>query len=155
MFTLFWCSFTSAEVCIDGQKASAVLYTLNGIFIHQAMIVISSSNMNFPLNLERKVNLNVLSVSRSEPLMSFATVAGFGSAATTYTGSACEQLCGRAREIDVHMSLCGCCRLRTKLKTTNGIMHVILDTCTRPSRFSACNIEKLGVAWRRSYLAYA
>ena len=25
-------------------------------FIHQAMIAISSSNMNFPLNLERNVN---------------------------------------------------------------------------------------------------
>ena len=38
--------------------------------------------MNFLLNLERKVNLVVLNVSRSEPLMPFATVAGFGSAAT-------------------------------------------------------------------------
>ena len=28
-------------------------------------------------------------------------------------------------------------------------MHVILDT--RPSRFSACNIEKLGVALERGY----
>ena len=62
--------------------ASAVLYTTNGIFIHQAMIAISSSNMNFPLNLERKVNLVILNVSRSEPLMPFVTVAGFGSAAT-------------------------------------------------------------------------
>ena len=78
--------------------------------------------------------------------MPFATVAGFGSAATMYIGSACEQLCGRARAIDVHTSLCGCCCLRTKLKTTNDIMHMILDTCTRPSRFSAYNIEKLGVA---------
>ena len=127
--------------------ASAVLYTSNGIFIHQAITVISSLSMNFPLNLERKVNLVVLNVSHSEPLMPFATVAGFGSAATIYTGSACEQLCGRATAIDVHKSLCGCCRLRTKLKTTNDIMHMILDT--RPSRFSACNIEKLGVAWGR------
>ena len=62
--------------------ASAVLYTSNGIFIHQAMIAISSSNTNFPLNLERKVNLVVLNVSHSEPLMPLATVAGFGSAAT-------------------------------------------------------------------------
>ena len=65
-----------------GQKASAVLYTSNGIFIHQAMIVISSSNSNFPLNLERKVNLVVLNISRSEPLMPVATVATFGSAVT-------------------------------------------------------------------------
>ena len=135
--------------------ASAVLYTSNGIFIHQAMTAISSSSMNFPLNLERKVNLVVLNVSCSESLMPFATVAGFGSAATIYTGSACEQLhvCGRARAIDVHTSLCGCCCLRTKLKTTNDIMHVILDT--RPSRFSACNIEKLGVAWGRGYCTVA
>ena len=47
--------FTSAEVCLHGQKASAVLHTSNG-FIHQAMIAISSLNMNFPLNLERNVN---------------------------------------------------------------------------------------------------
>ena len=32
-------------------------------------------------------------------------------------------------------------------------MHVILDT--RPSRFSACNIEKLGVAWGRGYSVLA
>ena len=29
-------------------------------------------------------------------------------------------------------------------------MHVILDT--RPSRFSACNIENIGVAWGRGYI---
>ena len=57
--------------------ASAVLCTSNGIFINQAMTAISSSSMNFPLNLERKVNLVVLNISRSEPLMLFATVAGF------------------------------------------------------------------------------
>ena len=90
-------------------------------------------------------NLVVLNVSRSEPLMPFATVAGFGSAATIL--AAREELCGLVRAIDVHTSLCGCCCLRTKLKTTNNIMHVILDT--RPSHFSACNIEKLGVAWGR------
>ena len=56
--------------------ASAVLYTSNGIFIHQLMTVISSSSINIPLNLERKVNLVVLNVSHSEPLMPFATVAG-------------------------------------------------------------------------------
>ena len=48
--------FTSTEVCLHGQKASAVLHTSNRMFIHQAMIAISSSNMNFPLNLERNVN---------------------------------------------------------------------------------------------------
>ena len=99
--------------------ASAVLYTSNGIFIHQAMTAISSSSINFPLNLKRKVNLVVLNVSCSEPLMPFATVAGFGGAATIYTGSACKQLhvCGRARAIDVHTSLCGCCRLAPTHKT--------------------------------------
>ena len=51
-------------------------------FIHQATTAISSLNMNFLLNLERKINLVVLNVSRSEPLKPFATVAGFGSAAT-------------------------------------------------------------------------
>ena len=39
--------------------------------IHQTMIAISSSNMNFLLNLERSVNLVVLNVSCSEPLMPF------------------------------------------------------------------------------------
>ena len=52
------------------------------------MIAISSSNTNFLLNLERKVDLVVLNVSRSEPLMPFATVARFGSAATIRMGAA-------------------------------------------------------------------
>ena len=33
--------------------------------------------------------------------------------------------------------------------STGDVTHVTLDT--RPSRFSACNIEKLGVAWGRGY----
>ena len=82
--------------------------------------------------------------------MPFATVAGFGSAATILAVHVSSYVRGRATAIDVHTSLCGCCCLRTKLKTTNDIMHVILDT--RPSRFSACNIEKLGVAWGRGYV---
>ena len=82
--------------------ASAVLYTSNGIFIHQAMTAISSSSMNFLLNLERKVNLVVLNVSRSEPLMPFATVAGLGSTATilaahasSYVGEQGQLMCTR------------------------------------------------------------
>ena len=58
--------------------------------------------MNFPLNLERKVNLVVLNVSRSEPLMPFTTVAGFGSAATilaahasSYVGGPGQLMCIR------------------------------------------------------------
>ena len=86
--------FTYAEVCIDGQKASAVLFTSNRIFIHQAMIAISSSNMNFHLNLKRKVNLVVLNVSRSEPLMPFATVAVFGRAATILAAHASSYVSG-------------------------------------------------------------
>ena len=34
--------------------------------------------------------------------------------------------------------------------SASDIMHVTLDT--RPSGFSACNIEKLGVAWGRGYM---
>ena len=82
--------------------ASAVLYTSNGVFIHQAMTAISSSSINFPLNSERKVNLVVLNVSRSEPLMPFATVAGFGSAAiilaahaSSYVGGQGQLMCTR------------------------------------------------------------
>ena len=78
--------------------------------------------------------------------MPFATVGGFGSAATilaahvsSYVGGPGQLMCIRHYAVSV--------RLRTKLKTTNDIMQVILDT--RPSRFSACNIEKLGVAWGR------
>ena len=33
--------------------------------------------------------------------------------------------------------------------STGDVTHATLDT--RPSRFSACNIEKLGVAWGRGY----
>ena len=62
--------------------------------IHQTMIAISSSNMNFPLNLERRVNLVVLNVSHSEPLMPFATVAGFGSAATILAANASSYVGG-------------------------------------------------------------
>ena len=82
--------------------ASAVLYTSNGVFFHQAMTAISSSSMNILLNLERKVNLVVLNVRRSEPLMPFATVAGFGSAATilaahasSYVGGPGQLMCIR------------------------------------------------------------
>ena len=75
--------------------ASAVLYTSNGVYIHQAMTAISSSSMNFPLNWERNVNLVVLNVSRSEPLMPFATVAGFGSAATILAAHASSYVGGR------------------------------------------------------------
>ena len=80
--------------------ASAVLYTSNGVFIHQAMTAISSSSIHFPLNSERKVNL--VDVSRSEPLMPFATVAGFGSAAiilaahaSSYVGGQGQLMCIR------------------------------------------------------------
>ena len=34
--------------------------------------------------------------------------------------------------------------------STGDVTHVTLDT--RPSRFSACSIEKLGVAWGRGYM---
>ena len=58
------------------------------------MIAISSSNMNFPLNLERKVNLVVLNVIHSEPLMPFTTVARFGSAATILAAHASSYVDG-------------------------------------------------------------
>ena len=77
-------------------------------------------------------DLVVLNVSRSEPSSYAICYCSWIWQCSYYTGSACEQLCGRARAIEVHTSLCGCCCLRTKLKTTNDIMHVILDT--RPSR---------------------
>ena len=47
-----------------------------------------------------------------------------------------------------HPSLCF---VATFYHMTVDITHVILDT--RPSRFSACNIEKLGRAWVRGYEA--
>ena len=87
---------------MDRKQVLYYYYTWNGIFIHQAMIAILSLNMNFPLNLERKVNLVVLNVSRSEPLMPFATVAGIGSAATilavyasSYVGGPGQLMCIR------------------------------------------------------------
>ena len=81
---------------------SAVLCTSNGVFFHQAMTAISSSSMNFPLNLERKVNLVVLNVSHSEPLMPFATVAGFGSAATILAAHASSYVGGQGQLMCTH-----------------------------------------------------
>ena len=99
--------FTFAEVRIDGQKASAVLHTSNGIFIHQAMIAISS--YEFFAKSGEIVNLVVLNDSRSELLMPFATVAGFGSAATTlavhassYVGGPGQLMCIRQYAVAVN-----------------------------------------------------
>ena len=50
--------------------------------------------MNFLLNLERKVNLVVLNVSRSEPLKPLATVAGVSSAATILAAHASSYVGG-------------------------------------------------------------
>ena len=78
--------FTSAEVCLHGQKASAVLYTSNGNYIYS-----SSHDRDLVLEYEfsaksgEKRQLTWLFstlVAQNLALMPFATVAGFGSAAT-------------------------------------------------------------------------
>ena len=45
-----------------------------------------------------------------------------------------------------------CSPTRNNYGSTTVLPHVTLDT--RPSRFSACNIEKLGVAWGRGYSGF-